>query len=143
MADTAYSGQLGYPFSSLFTPLTGTPFGTAQAQVEEAEPPETTLNTPKFTPISGPNAGVEQFVVANSPVKEYKMMWTYTKAAYQAALVCKNAKITGTLANTYADGSVESWVGAALTAVGPGKVDGNGLRKGTLTFTVPGNQTVV
>jgi hypothetical protein len=142
MSDLAYDGNLGYPFSFTFTPLTSASFGSAQAQVEEADAPEVTMNTPKFTPISGANAGVEQFVIANAPVKEYKITATYSKASYIAALACFNAKIKGTLVCTYSDGAVETWIGSALTAVGPGKVDGSGLRKASMTFTVPASQTV-
>ena len=141
MPDTSYDGQLGYPYSFVFTPTSGTPFGTVQFQAEEADPPTIAKNTPTFTPISGPNAGIEQFVIANAPIKTYQVLGAYNKASYQAALVCWNAGIKGTLACTYADGLVETWRGAALTSVGGGKVDGAGLRKATTIFTVPASPT--
>jgi len=137
MSDTAYDGIFGSGLSFTFTPTTGTPFGSAQAQVEEATPAKPTIETAKFTPISGANAGVEQFVLGRYPVADYGIKWTYNAAAYAAALTCQSAKVKGTLVCTYGDGSTDTYVGAALTMLDPGQNTASGLREGTLTFACP------
>ncbi len=137
MADTQYDGIFGGGFSFTFTPTTGTPFGSAQAQIDEATPAKPTIDTSKFTPISGANSGVEQFVLGRYPVAEYGMKWTYNAAAYLAAVTCQSAKIKGTLVCTYGDGSTDTYVGAALTMLDPGQASANNLRDGNLTFTCP------
>ena len=135
MSDIAYDGIFGGGFSFIFTPATGTPFGTSQAQVEEATPTKVTIDTAKFTPISGANSGVEQFVPGRYPVAEYGMKWTYNAAAFAAALTCLSAKIKGHLVCTYGDGSSDTYAGAALTMLDQGQNTANNLREGTLTFT--------
>lgn len=143
MAEATYDGQLGYTISFVFTPLTGSPFSSQQAQVEKITTPKLTRNKPTFTPVSGANAGIEQYVIANAPIKEFSFEWTYSKAAYIAALAAFEAGIKGTLVVTYSDASVETWVGAGVTGCGPGDVDGAALRKGMIEFTVPASPTVV
>jgi hypothetical protein len=137
MADAAYDGIFGGGFSFTFTPTTGTPFGSSQAQIDEATPPKPTIETAKFNPISGSNSGVEQFVLGRYPVAEYGMKWTYGAAAYAAALACQSAKIKGTLVCTYGDGSTDTYVGAALTMLDAGQNSATNLRDGNLNFTCP------
>lgn len=137
MADTAYDGIFGIGFSFTFTPTTGTPFGTAQAQIEEANTPQSMIDTAKYTPISGANSGVEQFALGRYPVQEYKMKATYSKSEHAAALVCLAAKVKGSLVCTYGDGSTETYAGSALTAVEAGPNTATGLRTANLTFTCP------
>jgi len=137
MADTNYDGIFGGGFSFTFTPTTGTPFGSTQAQTEEETPAKTTIETAKFTPNSGANSGVEQFALGRYPVADYGIKVTYNAAAHAAAIACQSAKIKGTLVCTYGDGSTDTYVGAALTMVDMGNVSANNLREGNLTFTVP------
>lgn len=141
--DTFYDGTLGYPYSFTFTPLTGPSFGSAQIQVEKVSTPKMKRNKPTFTPISGANAGIEQFVIANAPIQEYAITWTYIKSAYVAALAAFTNGIKGTLAATYSDGTVQSWVGAGVTGISDGDVDGSALRTGMIEFTVPASPAVV
>lgn len=142
MPDATYDGSLGYPFGFIFTPISGAAFGSAQAQGEKISTAKLKRNTPKFTPVTGSNAGNEQFVIANIPTSEMSVTWTYNKAAYQAALACFVAGIKGTLVNTRSDGAVETWTGAALTEVSPGDVEGQSLQTGTLMFMLQGTPTV-
>jgi hypothetical protein len=137
MADTDYDGIFGTGFSFTFTPTTGTPFGSAQAQVEEANTPPVTIDTAKYTPISGSNSGKEQFAMGRFPVQEYKIKVTYSAASHAAALTCLNAKVKGTLACTYGDGSTESYAGSGLTSVSAGPNTASGLRTAEVTFTCP------
>jgi hypothetical protein len=137
MADTNYDGIFGTGFSFTFTPTTGTPFGSAQAQVEEANTPPVTIDTAKYTPISGSNSGIEQFAMGRYPVQEYKIKVTYAASEHAAALTCQAAKIKGTLACTYGDGSTESYANAGLTSVMAGPNTASGLRTAELTFTCP------
>ena len=137
MADTNYDGIFGTGFSFTFTPTTGTPFGSAQAQVEEANTPPVTIDTAKYTPISGANSGIEQFAYGRYPVQEYKVKVTYSANEHAAALTCQAAKIKGTMACTYGDGSTESYSGAGLTSVLAGPNTATGLRTAELTFTCP------
>ena len=45
MADAAYNGIFGFGFSCIFTPTSGTPFGSQQAQFEEATTPPVTITS--------------------------------------------------------------------------------------------------
>jgi hypothetical protein len=137
MADTTYNGIFGVGFSMMYTPLSGTPFGTAQAQVEEANTPPIKYDIAKFTPISGNNSNVEQFAIGRVPVQEYKMKVTYQAAEHLAALACFALKTLGTLVCTYGDGSSESYTNASLTDVQAGANTATSLRTAELTFTVP------
>ena len=142
MPDIAYDGTFDIPISFTFTPTTGTAFGSAQAQVEEATPPETTIDTSKFTPISGSNAGLQQMALGIVPVKQYKIKWTYIFSAYQAAMTCLNAKVKGQLVVTYGDGHSETYLNTALVGVEPGAVTATNLRTGMLTFEGPSTPTI-
>lgn len=137
MADTDYDGIFGTGFSFTFTPTSGTAFGTAQAQVEEATPPPATIETAKYTPISGDNSGIEQVALGRFPVQEYKFKVTYSAAEHAAAMTCLAAKVKGTLVCTYGDGSTDSFAGAALTSVQAGANTAAGLRTADITVTVP------
>jgi hypothetical protein len=137
MSEASYDGIFGGGFAFVFTPTTGTPFGSTQAQIDEATPAKVTVDTAKFTPISGANSGVEQFALGRYPVSEYAMKWTYNAAAYAAALACQTLKLKGTLVCTYGDGSTDTYVGAALTMLESGANTGTALRDGTLSFTCP------
>lgn len=137
MADTSYDGIFGLGFSFTFTPTSGTPFGTEQAQVEEANTPPNTIDTAKYTPISGPNSGKEQFALGPYPVQEYKMKVTYSKTEHEAALACLSAKVKGTLVCTYGDGSTETFAGSAVTSVEAGPNTATGLRTANITITCP------
>jgi hypothetical protein len=137
MADAAYDGIFGYGFSWLFTPTTGTPFGSTQAQVEEANTPPVTIETAKYTPISGANSNVEQFALGRYPVKEYKMKVTYSASSHAAALTCLAARVKGSLVCTYGDGSSETYAGSALTEVSSGPNTAAGLRTAEITVTTP------
>ena len=86
MADAAYNGIFGFGFSCIFTPSTGTAFGSQQAQIEEATTPPVTIDIAKFTPISGANSNIEQFALGRYPVQEYKMKVTYSAAEHLAEL---------------------------------------------------------
>ena len=107
MADAAYNGIFGFGFSWVFTPSSGTAFGSLQAQTEEATPPPVKIEVAKFTPISGANANKEQVAAGRYLVQEYKMKATYCAAEHAAALVCMSLKLFGTLVCTYGDGSTE------------------------------------
>lgn len=137
MPDTAYDGIYGFPFSFTFTPITGTPFGSAQAQVEEANTPPLVANIAKFIPISGANFNKEQFAIGAFPVQEYKMKVTYSQDEHDAARTCWAAKSKGTLVCTYGDGSSETYTGAAVTSVAPGPVTATNIRTAEITFTCP------
>ena len=137
MAEAAYDGIFGYGYAWLFTPTTGTPFGSTQAQVEEANTPPVTIETAKYTPISGANSNVEQFALGRYPVKEYKMKVTYSAAAHAAALVCLAARVKGSLVCTYGDGSTETYAGSAITEVSAGPNTAQGLRTAEITVTTP------
>ena len=137
MADIAYDAIFGINFSFTFTPSSGTPFGSAQAQVEEANTPQVMIDTAKYTPISGSNSGIEQFALGRFPVQEYKMKVTYSKAEHAAALVCLSAKVKGTLVCTYGDSSTETYSNCALTMVEAGPNTAQGLRTADLAFTCP------
>lgn len=136
MVDTAYDAGFGFPFSMTFTPDSGPAFGTDQAQAEEANTPPVTIDTAKYTPISGANYGKEQFVLGRYPVQEYKVKVTYSSAAHAAALTCQATKSKGTLVCTYGDGSSETYSNSAVTGVTAGPVTGTGLRTAEVTFTV-------
>lgn len=137
MADTDYDAGFGFPFSFTFTPTSGSAFGTEQAQVEEANTPPAMIETAKYTPISGDNAGKEQFALGRFPVQEYKMKVTYSNTAHDAALTCLNTKSKGTLVCTYGDSSTETYTNAAVTGVSAGPVNGTGLRTAEVTITCP------
>src|SRR5690242_9135928 len=128
MSDAAYDGQFGIPISFTFTPTTGTPFGTAQAQAQEYTPPDQQLETPKFTPISGANSGNEQFVLGKQPVSKVMVKATYSSAEHAAAQACLAAKVKGTLAVTYGTGPGETvgatdvYAEAALTGIKPSSI---------------------
>ena len=137
MSDTAYDGIFGGGFAFTFTPSPGTPFGTAQARVEEATPAKLTLATAKITPISGNPSSEELPVPTNHPLGEYGMKWVYNAGAYAAAIACMNGRTKGTLACIYGDGSAESWSNALLTMVDQGQNTATATREGNLTFTCP------
>lgn len=137
MSDTQYNGIFGTGFAFTFTPTTGTPFGTAQAQVEEANTPPVVIDTAKFTPISGGYSGKEQFALGRYPVQEYKMKVTYCAAEHAAALTCQAARFLGTLVCTYGDGSTDMFTNAAITSVAAGPNTATGLRTAEITVTVP------
>ncbi|MGD0898384.1 MAG: hypothetical protein ABR915_11150 [Thermoguttaceae bacterium] len=149
MADIAYQAQFGFPFSFTFTPQNGTPFGATQAQAEEATPPESMIETAKFTPISGTNAGKEQAVGGRYPVQTYKIKCTYKASEHAAALACLDARAMGRLTVTYSDGvevygsgnadtvNVGSQYLAQVTGVQPGPLTATGLRTAEITVTTP------
>lgn len=137
MPDTMYDAAYGFPFSFIFTPEEGPSFGTTHAQVEEANTPPATIETAKYTPISGENAGIEQFALGRFPVQEYKMKITYSAASHSAALACMNGKKKGVLVCTYGDGSTETYRNAAVTSVAAGPVNATGLRTAEITITCP------
>jgi len=137
MTATAYDGIFGLGFAFTFTPTTGTPFGTAQAQVEEATTPPVKIETAKYTPISGANSGIEQFALGRYPVQDYKMKVTYSAAEHLAALACQAARIKGIMVCTYGDGSSETYSGAAITEVAAGPNTASGLRTADVTVTTP------
>jgi hypothetical protein len=137
MANTQYDAVLGSTFSFTFTPTTGTPFGSAQAQVQEDTPADMKVDTVKYTPISGTNAGVEEFVLGKFPVSEHKIKATYQKAEHIAALACLAAKVKGTLVATYVDGLVETYAGSALTSVQMSASNADSEITDELTFTCP------
>ena len=137
MADAAYNGIFGFGFSCIFTPTSGTPFGSQQAQFEEATTPPVTIDIAKFTPISGANSNIEQFALGRYPVQEYKMKVTYSAAEHLAALTCQALKLFGTLVCTYGDGSSETYSNAAITTVQSGPNTATGLRTAEITITTP------
>jgi hypothetical protein len=137
MADTQYDGVLGSSLSFTFTPTTGTPFGSAQAQVQEATPPEAKVDAIKYTPISGSNAGIEQFVLGKFPSAEHKIKATYQKTAHEAALTALAAKVKGSLVVTYVDGLVETYAGSALTGLQMSASNADNEITDDLTFTCP------
>jgi hypothetical protein len=137
MADTAYDGIFGNGISFTFTPTTGTPFGTAQAQVETFKSPPLTVETPTFPPISGDNAGSEQFVLGLIKIQKCPIKATYSKTMRAAAIACAVARVKGTLVVTHGDGALETCVGAALTGITPGEENATGLITDDLEFTVP------
>ena len=137
MADTAYDGQFGIPISFTFSPTAGTPFSTTQAQAQEFTPADTKIETLKFTPISGANSGLEQFVLGKTPVGTLACKATYGGAAHAAAKVCLAAKVKGTLVVTYGDGATETFAGCALTGLRPGAINAESLRTDDLEFTTP------
>lgn len=137
MVDIAYDGIFGTNFSFTFTPDVGTAFGSAQAQVEEANTPPVNIETAKYTPISGDNSGIEQFALGRFPVQEYRMKVTYSAAEHSAALTCQALRQKGTLVCTYGDGSTETYTGAAITSVSAGPNTAAGLRTADITVTCP------
>jgi len=137
MADAAYNGIFGFGFSWVFTPTTGTAFGSLQAQTEEATPPPVAIDIAKFTPISGANSNVEQFALGRYPVQEYKMKATYSAAEHLAALTCQALKLFGSLVCTYGDGSTDTYCNAAITSVQAGANTAAGLRTAEITVTTP------
>lgn len=143
MADTAYDGQFGIPVSFTFTPTTGSPFGTAQAQAQEYTPPDHKVETPKFTPISGANSGNEQFLMGKVPIGTVMVKATYGSAEHAAAQTCLSAKAKGTLTVTYGLGPGETvaaqdvYTGAALTGLRPGAINADSERTDDLEFTTP------
>jgi len=137
MADAAYNGIFGFGFSCIFTPSTGTAFGSQQAQIEEATTPPVTIDLAKFTPISGANSNIEQFALGRYPVQEYKMKVTYSAAEHLAALTCQALKLFGTFVCTYGDGSQETYNNAAITTVQSGTNTAAGLRTAEITVTTP------
>ena len=136
MTDAAYDGSLGLPISFAFTPSTGTPFGTAEAQAQELTPADIKVETSKLTPVSGGNAGNEQFILTKVPIGTLPVKATYSKAAHAAALTCLAAKHTGTLVVTYGDGSTDTFATAALTGIKGSAINANDTRTDDLEFTV-------
>jgi len=137
MSDVAYDGIFGNGLAFTFTPTTGTPFGTAQAQVEEANTPPIKINTAKFTPISGANSNVEQSELGLYPIQEYKFKVTYSANEHLAAVTCQAARVKGVLVVTYGDGSTDTFSGTALTTVNAGTNTATAIRTGEITFEVP------
>ncbi len=148
MADIAVDAQFGFPFSFTFTPTSGPSFGSAQAQVEESTPPESMIETSKYTPISGPNAGIEQAVGGRYPVQSFKIKCTYSAVQHAAALACMDARKKGRLVCVYADGTETYGSGGSTTVAGsqnlaqvtgiqPGPLTATGLRTAEITITTP------
>ncbi len=135
MADTSYDADFGIPISFTFTPDTGTPFGTEQAQAQELTPADVQIETAKYTPISGPNAFIEDFAMGKYPVTTMMVKATYSAAEHNAAAACQEARVRGDLSVTYADGMNEVY-DAALTGIRPSPIDAQNLRTDDLTFTV-------
>jgi hypothetical protein len=135
MSDIAYDGQFGIPISFTFTPSSGSPFGTAQAQVQELTPADQKINTPSFTPISGANAGFEQWTLGIIPKSTVMILATYKASEHAAAQTAFSAKITGTLALTYPDGTA-TYAKAALTQIKSSKIAADTFRTDELEFTV-------
>jgi hypothetical protein len=136
MVDTAYDGDLGLPISFVFTPSTGTPFGTEEAQGQELTPADMKVETAKLTPISGANAGDEQFILTKIPVGTIPVKATYSKTAHAAAQTCLTAKVTGVMVITYGDGSTDTFAKAALTGLKGSTINANDTRTDDLEFTV-------
>ena len=137
MDDTAYDGEFGIPISFTFTPTSGTPFGTAQAQAQELTPADHKVDTPKFTPISGSNSGQEQYVLGKTPISMVAIKATYKGSEHATAEVCLSAKVKGTLVISYGDGATDTYTGAALTGIKPSAINADGLRTDELSFTTP------
>lgn len=137
MADIAYDATVGTPVSFTFTPTTGTPFGSAQAQGQEVTPADEKIDQAKMTPISGPNANSEQFTLTKVPTGMVTIKATYSKAEHAAAKVCKDARVKGILVITYLDGATDTYAGAALTGLKPGAINADNLRTDDLEFTTP------
>ena len=139
----AYQGIYGAPFTFVFTPdgSGGTAFGSEQAQSEEGTPPETKIDTAKYTPISGANSGIQQNALTNIPAQEFKIKATYGSAAHDAALDCLVARLYGTLVATYADGSTDTFAEAALTGVHMSSSSSTATITDDLTFAVVGLPT--
>jgi hypothetical protein len=135
MADTYYDGIFGIGFSFTFTPTSGTPFGSAQAQVEEGTPPPQILNTEKYKVISGANAGKEQYALLDYPVQEYRIKATLSAAEHQAAKTCQEAKVKGSLVVTYSDGRTDTYAGSALTGITSSTENATGHITDDLVFT--------
>ena len=133
----AYGAIYGAPLGAVtFTPTTGTAFGSTQAQIEELTPAPSKIDTAKYTPISGVNAGIEQFTLTKTPVQELKIKATYGKTEHAAAMTCQAAKITGTLLVTYSDGSTDTFAIAALTDVQMSASNSTATITDDLTFAV-------
>ena len=137
MADAAYNGIFGFGYSWVFTPSSGTAFGSLQAQTEEATPPPVKIEVAKFTPISGANSNKEQGAAGRYLLQEYKLKATYCAAEHAAALVCQALKLFGTLVSTYGDGSTETYSNSLITDVQSGSNTAAGLRTADITITVP------
>jgi hypothetical protein len=135
MADVAYDGDFGIPISFTFTPTTGTAFGTTQAQAQEFTPADTKVETQKFTPISGTNAGKEQFILGKVPSATIQVKATYSSAEHAAAQTCLAAKVKGALVVTYSDGSSDTYSGA-LTGMKGSTINASSERTDDLEFTV-------
>ncbi len=106
MSDAAYDGQYGGPISFVFTPTTGSAFGSTQAQCQELTPGDLKFNKFTFVPISGANANKEQFGLTYVGLAMVKIKATYKgtgsseHASAQAALA---AGVKGTLVVTYGE----------------------------------------
>ena len=137
MTDIAYQPTFGLPISFVFTPSTGTAFGSTVAQAEELTPADLKIDTAKMTPISGPNAGNEQFALGKIPVATVAIKATYLAAEHAAAQICLAAKVKGTLVVTYGDGATDTYANSALTGIKQSAVTASNLRTDDLEFTVP------
>lgn len=137
MANAAYDGIIDVDFSFVFTPDSGSAFGSEQCQVEEFTPAPAATEVAKFTPISGANAGKEQIALGKFSAQEVKFKATYKNTQHIAAMNCWASRSKGTLVITYGDGLVQTYTGAALTNVASGTVNASNVRTDDLTFSTP------
>lgn len=142
MSDTVYQGQTLLPCSLLYTPVTGTAFGSVQAQLQTLTPPDDKLGTFKFVPISGANSNLQQFGPTYTAVTTMMVTVTYKGTEHAAAQVCKTARIQGTLTVTYGDGATDVWtssatqISALLTGIKRSVINAEGEVTDDLEFTV-------